>query len=908
MPLSSPALIALAWTLSPTGLTGAAGSAQDGPDYAAEIATIFEQRCVECHGPDREESGLRLDLFPRVLRGGDSGEPGVVAGAAARSEVLRRVTTEDEFEVMPPAGERLSDADAALLRRWIDAGAHGPEGEQATGDPTWTGAGDRRAHWAFQPLAGGGGVEGGGPSTLDEFIRAGLEEAGLAPSPAAEREVLIRRLYLDVHGLLPAPQDVAAFVGDSRPDAWPRLVDEVLASPRYGERWAQHWLDVVQYAETNGFEMNTPRPTAYHYRDWVIRALNEDLPYDRFVFQQLAGDTVGEDAATGFLVAGASDEVKSEEVAYTAQQRQDELAAMVNTTGTAFLGLTVGCARCHNHKFDPVSQREYYAMTAVLAGVRHGERPLTSPEMVRRRERGEGHRAELDSLRDGLNARRSAVTSRWNEERFEPRPATAVRFTVEATNRGEPCIDELEVWSGGENVALSARPSSSGNLSGHFRHALEHVNDGLVGNDHSWISDAPGGGWVQLDLAEGHVVDRVVWARDRSGRYDDRTPTRYRIELRDEAGAWTWVAGSQDRQEFGEEGGDDRALAASPDVLESLATAEEALRLAQAAPAAMVYGGRLEEPPPVHRLFRGDVTARRELVVPDIPAILGGLELTAEAPESSRRVAMARAITGEAGALAARVMVNRIWAHHFGTGLVATPGDLGVNGARPTHPALLDWLAARFIEDGWSMKAIHRRILLSDTYRQSSAPRPAALAVDAEARLLWRFPPRRLEAEVLRDCLLQLGGNLDLSMGGPGFSLFEPNDNYVRVYLPKVALDPGDHRRMVYMHKVRMETVPVFGAFDVPDAGQVCPSRSRSTTAIQALNLFNSPFVLAQARRMAARLEASGRDAVEAAYRLAYGRSAAPGEARAAGAFIDQEGLVAFCRAVLNSNELVFLP
>jgi hypothetical protein len=269
---------------------------------------------------------------------------------------------------------------------------------------------------------------------------------------------------------------------------------------------------------------------------------------------------------------------------------------------------------------------------------------------------------------------------------------------------------------------------------------------------------------------------------------------------------------------------------------------------------------------------------------------------------------MARAITGEAGALAARVMVNRIWAHHFGTGLVATPGDLGVNGARPTHPALLDWLAARFIEGGWSMKALHRRILLSDTYRQSSAPRPAALAVDADARWLWRFPPRRLEAEVLRDCILQLGGNLDLSMGGPGFSLFEPNDNYVRVYLPKVALDPGDHRRMVYMHKVRMETVPVFGAFDVPDAGQVCPTRGRSTTAIQALNLFNSPFVLAQARRMAARLEASGPDAVEAAYRLAYGRAAAPGEARAAGAFIEQEGLVAFCRAVLNSNELVFLP
>ena len=374
MPLPSHAAIALACMLSSTGLAGAAGTMLDGPEYAAEIAPIFAQRCVECHGPDRQESGLRLDLFPRVLGGGDSGEPGVVPGAAARSEVLRRITTEDEFEVMPPAGERLSDADAALLRRWIDAGAHGPEGQQAIGESTWAGDGDPRAHWAFQPLADGG-VEGGGPSTLDDFIRAELEVAGLVPSPTAERRVLIRRLYLDVHGLLPAPEAVAAFVEDSSPDAWPRLVDEVLASPRYGERWAQHWLDVVQYAETNGFEMNTPRPTAYHYRDWVIRALNEDLPYDRFVFQQLAGDTVGEDAATGFLVAGASDEVKSEEVAYTAQQRQDELAAMVNTTSTAFLGLTVGCARCHNHKFDPISAEDYHALAGFALS--------TAPRQVR---------------------------------------------------------------------------------------------------------------------------------------------------------------------------------------------------------------------------------------------------------------------------------------------------------------------------------------------------------------------------------------------------------------------------------------------------------------------------------------------------------------------------------------------
>ncbi|MDG1490289.1 MAG: DUF1549 domain-containing protein, partial [Planctomycetota bacterium] len=340
-------------------------------DFDRDVAPILAAHCIECHGPKKQKQGLRLDLRAAAFAGGDSGEPGLVPGQSARSEVFRRIDPEDEFDVMPPSGEPLTAGEIALIKRWIDEGAAWEDDGSALAEET--------SHWSFQATKEPTPPAIGDPwaaSAVDAFILSRLREEGLQPSAEADRVSLIRRLYLDLHGLLPTPEEVDAFVHDERRDAWERLVDGALASPRYGERWAQHWLDIVQFAETNGFEMNTPRANAYHYRDYVIGAFNEDLPYNRFIFEQLAGDTVGRDAATGFLVAGPWDEVESKEPSYTALQRQDELTAMVNTTGTAFLGLTLGCARCHNHKFDPVSQRDFYAMTAVFAGVRHGERDL----------------------------------------------------------------------------------------------------------------------------------------------------------------------------------------------------------------------------------------------------------------------------------------------------------------------------------------------------------------------------------------------------------------------------------------------------------------------------------------------------------------------------------------------------
>jgi len=897
----------LFWSIPSALLVSTSALASQGAevevDFEREVAPIFAARCFECHGPKKQKEGFRLDQRAAAFLGGDSGEPGIVSGDAARSELFRRIDPTDELDRMPPKGAPLSTDEIALIRRWIDEGAAWEDdGSKETAEST---------HWSLQPIGDPSPPvtsDPWGATSIDAFILTKLRQEDLFPSVEADRVTLIRRLYLDLHGLLPTPNQVDEFLRDEREDAWERLVDEALASPRYGERWAQHWLDIVQFAESNGFETNTPRPNAYHYRDYVIGAFNEDLPYDRFIFEQLAGDTVRRDAATGFLVAGAWDEVQSKEPAYAAQQRQDELTAMVNTTGTAFLGLTLGCARCHNHKFDPVSQRDFYALTAVFAGVRHGDRPLYSiEEALKLAERAEIE-AEIEGLRRELPRLRPAVQSALNEERFEEVRAHAVRMRIHATNGAEPCIDELEVWSGETNVALSATPSSSGDYQNNPKHKLEHINDGQFGNPRSWISNEAGGGWIQLDLSEPAMIDRVVWARDRQRKLADRTATNYTIEVSEAPGQWTIVSGSQDRLPFGAEGGVDDLSIRSNELTSRIADAEERLRALKPTPSAMAYAGKLEQPGPTHRLYRGDVLAKREVVAPDILSALGALNLALDAPEQDRRVALARGITDPANPLTARVMANRIWYHHFGAGIVSTPGDFGANGGAPSHPELLDWLARELISGEWSVKALHREILNSNTYRQASTPSTAGLTRDADARLLWRFPPRRLEAEVIRDCILQLSGSLDLKMGGPGFSTFEPNDNYVRVYTPKESVGPLEWRRMVYMHKVRMERAPLFGSFDLPDAGQVCPKRGSSTTAIQALNLFNGAFVMDQAERMATLLERAGGDPVEGTYKSAYGRSPNEKEARAASAFIAEQSLLAFCRAILNSNELVFLP
>lgn len=918
-------MICWAWLLATLTCAGAEIS------FEKDVRPILEAHCFTCHGSDKQKSGLRLDSPRAILKGGDSGEPLFVAGNSADSHVIKLVTEAVPGEFMPPKGKRLSANQIESLRLWIDQGASLPGGDAAAPEI-------ESDHWSFQPLniseppleAGRPGLTNG----IDAFVFAKLKENGLSPSPPADKETLIRRLYLVAQGLPPTPGEVDAFVQDDDPDAYTNLIDAVLESPRYGERWARHWLDVVRYADTNGYETNRQRETAYHYRDYVIDSLNEDKPYDQFVIEQIAGDAVGADVATGFLVAGPHDIVKSPDINLTLMQRQDELADMVNTTGTAFLGVTLGCARCHNHKFDPVLQKDYYAMQAVFAGIHYGERPLARPAESEAAEKIATLSAQQDEMESELEKLRTLaltakgkdkdvlqppVKAEGNTERFAPRKAQFVRFTIKATNSGsEPCLDELEVYDlQGKNIARQATATASGTYAGSPLHRLEHINDGRPGNSHSWISNTNGKGWIQLALAEPTSINRIVWARDREKRYSDRLAIDYEIEISLDQKNWDTVAGSANREPFGGqenphafvellEPEDATRARALIDELASLET-----QISNLKDGTKAWVANFSQPEVTHRLYRGDPMQKREPVAPDALTVTGSLGMELNEPEQQRRLKLARWIANKDNPLTARVLVNRLWHYIFGAGIVETPSDLGVNGARPTHPELLDWLAGEFIASGWSIKHMQRLILSSHTFQQSSEPRSEAATVDAGARYLWRFPPRRLEAEAIRDSILAVSGALDLTQGGPGFYLHHVEVENVMHYFPKADFGPPEFRRMVYLFKIRQEQDAIFGSFDCPDGNQVIPKRSRSNTPLQALNLFNSPFVLQQAEILTERLERECGDHVdkqiERAFHLFYSRPPDAFESRASAEMIRHQGLPAFCRALFNTSEFLFV-
>jgi mono/diheme cytochrome c family protein len=927
-------------------------------DFARDIEPIFKQSCFQCHGTGEISGGLKLGHRSNILSGGDSGEPAAVVGHSDQSKLVNLIARIDPDQVMPPKGDPLSTKQIGLVRAWIDQGLKMPEekAEQVT-------------LWSFQPVKKVDPPRLADPwaaQPIDAFVLEKLRANNLNPTPPADRVQLIRRVYLDTLGLPPSPEEIDRFVHSRDPKAYERLVDEVLASPHYGERWARHWLDVIRFADTDGYENNAERRNSYPFRDYLIRAFNQDRPLDRMIVEQLAGDAVGEDAATAFIVGGAVDRVGSPDIVLTRTQRQDELADMVGTTGTAFLGLTVGCAKCHDHKFDPISQRDYYCMQAVFAGVEHQERPLKYIDG------GETEAAKAFAADPG---KRPAVSPIKNEENFPATLARSVRFTIRATNDGsEPCIDELEIYeapdaisdmkaspdktagdgpaksserknsnkdakafgegnskgsagssakttfvattantpiAGGatpeklvtaketkarkgkgktpaRNVALAsagAKVSSSGNFSGSEKHKLDHVNDGKFGNDNSWISNEAGRGWVQIDFPSEVSIDRIVWGRDRRRNFSDRLATDYVIEVATQPGKWRKVASGDDR----------RSLAAK---------------------LPMVYAGSFVQPGPSYRLNRGDPMQPKEQVVAEaissLVSRLGSLGLKADSPEQQRRLALAHWIARPDNPLTPRVAVNRLWQHHFGAGIVASPSDFGRMGTPPTHPELLDWLAGELVRNGWHLKAIHRLILLSNTYQQADVPNPQGLATDATCRWLWRFPTHRLEAEAIRDSVLMASGAIDLTMYGHGFSVFEPNNNYVRVYNPRTTWGPAEWRRMVYMIKIRREPDGVFGAFDQPDAGQVCPKRSRSTTAIQALNMLNSSFMVQQSKMLAERVEREvGKktpDCIRRAFLLTVGRAPEPDELAAGERLATDHGITSVCRALFNSNEFLFLP
>ncbi len=923
-----------AWLILATATAAAVAEEPSGPPSGE---AVLAASCVRCHGVDSVKGGLDLTTRARALEGGDSGEA-FTPGEPDESLVVERV----EAGEMPPK-KPLGPEEAAALRAWVQAGAHYPAEPLS---PPKAGA----DWWSLRPV-----VAASPPALdpvdaartrnpIDAFVLAKLREAGLSPSPEADRATLIRRVSFDLIGLPPTPEDVAAFVADPDPLAYEKLVDRLLASPRHGERWGRHWLDVVRFGESEGYETNMPRFNAWPYRDYVVRAFNRDTPFPRFVSEQLAADALppGDDgdedgwlvqAATGFLVGGTHDIVANQAPEGARQQRADDLDDMITATGTAFLGLTVNCARCHDHKFDPISQKDYYGLQAVFAGVNHASRAIAPGDVEARRARAAVVRAEIAGIDLELDAAeplarldadspsRPMVDPRRNVERFEPTKARMVRMRILATaDPIEPCIDELEVYSAGaepRNVALASAggvASASSEYPGAAIHKIAHLNDGLIGNGHSWISRSPGRGVAAVAWPEAVAIDRVVWGRDREGRYADRLPIHYVIEAAESPDAWRVVASSLDRADY--KPGAGAAAPADPATAELKRRRDElSAELAGLGETIPVYAGAFSQPGPTHLLRRGDPMQPAAEVAPSAVAAIQPAwpgDLSPGAPEAERRLALARWIGDPANPLPARVMVNRLWHYHFGRGIVATPGDFGLNGARPSHPALLDWLATRYVAEGWRLKPIHRLIVLSSTYRQASRIDPRAREVDAQNQLLWRVSPRRLEAEAIRDAVLSTSGLLDQKMGGPGYNVWEKNANYVAVYKPRAELAPDAFRRMIYQFKPRSQQDPTFGSFDCPDAALVAPKRNTSTTALQALDLLNSGFVVRQAEAFAARLAANvGSDPekqVERAFALAFSRPPTIVEREAAAALIRSRGTASLCRALYNANEFVYVP
>jgi hypothetical protein len=746
-------------------------------------------------------------------------------------------------------------------------------------------------HWAFQPLANPAvpAVKNSAwaRTDLDRFILAAQEKRGLAPNPEADRAVLIRRLAYDLTGLPPTPEEVAAFVADRAPDACARLVDRLLGSVHYGEQWGRHWLDLARYADSNGYRYDDDQPEAYHFRDWVIRALNADLPYDQFVRWQLAGNELAPknldaQTATGFCAIGPKERDEGPPD-LRKQIRYDEIDDVVATAGSAFLGLTIGCARCHDHKFDPISTREYYQLARVFnSGERSvitAPRPLTPEQETAQRE----WLAEKQAIED--------ATVAWHEK------YGAALAPILAPKKAKLDADLAHV----RKVFFKNNPAAT---EADLAVEISNLNKNPIAQKY-FLYDVQG-----KFAANRRDVERLSDPRR------DFNPLAVR-EARDALGAEATAA-------F-------KLLGARTNDLNRRGFSRQDKTL--------VYADTAAEPAPTTILKRGSVT------MPGDPVSLGFIEvLTAKdyvpdtrrpatadegaAPSTYQRAALARWLTDAdagAGGLLARVMVNRVWRHHFGEGLVRTPSDFGVKGDTPALPELLDWLARSFIADGWSLKALHRRILLSAVYRQSTASDEKRLALDPENRTWWRRGAVRLDSENLRDAILAVSGRLNPQRYGTSVILPVPPEAIITLtgapYPTDIKDDAWVHRRSVYAYTKRTVPIPMLQLFDGADASASCGQRLNTTVPTQALLLMNNDLVLARSADLAARLQREAPASLDAqlvrAFALALGRAPTDEEHSRLGKFYAAQlalrngdarrTLTDLCQVVFNLNEFIYV-
>lgn len=892
-------------------------------DFEKEILPILEDRCIDCHGPDKEKSALRVDKRSSLLKGGDSGLAALVPGNSKNSFLIEVVKGIDPDMLMPPKGDPLTPDQIALLEKWIEEGAEWP-GQMAALEV------ENTDHWSFQPVERPN-VPAGTQNPIDSFIITKLQEAGLKANPKADTHSLIRRASIILTGLPPLPERVALFekAYSQNPDkAYSDLVDELLASKHFGERWAQHWLDVIRWAETNGSEANLYRKGAWTYRDYVIRAFNEDLPYDRFITEQLAGDQMGAGEATGFLVAGPHVPAATvgQEPTAIRQARADRMDEIMQTVGASILGVTVGCARCHNHKFDPVSIKDYYALTAVFQGVEFGGRYPEFSEQHPRKKRAQELYPKMFKERAALRKNIGYWEEDWGGYKDMHFPATETKAIRIDFDKANISIDELQVFgteTHNKNLALASQGAKliSDEKMTQSRGELWKANDGEFGTN-GWRSKAPKGSkekpWVEIHFPKLEKVNRFRFSNNREYYFETDYLEKkfvyqfpgYRISALQADGSWKEISDTKKAKQ---------AINKKP----QLKTASENLHshiasMSEEGPRHS-FIGRFIHPKATHVLHRGSPENPRDEVVPAGFSILkGDLGLESSTPEAMRRKRFAEWLVRSEHPLTARVMVNRIWHHVFGAGIVPTGSDFGAAGALPSHPELLDWLAAEFIEptqsksSPWSMKAMIRLLVMSDTFRRSSHPTANGMKTDSGSSLLWRYPPQRVEAEVIRDGILQASGKLDPSIGGRSFRIHNVKKTYSQW---QVVDNHGKDtwRRMIYQERMRRVDDRIFTAFDFPDCGQVRAKRPVSTTPLQALNLMNSEFVVEQSALIAERASKESKQgdtqaAIRRCFELLLTRQPDTEELKASVEVVNKNGLNILCRSLINSNEFAFLP
>jgi mono/diheme cytochrome c family protein len=817
-------------------------SAAAAEELEQQAYQILEKNCFVCHGAAMQMSKLDLRTRETILRGGERG-PALEPLNPRRSR-LYTFAAHLENPTMPP-GQKLADGDIDLLRRWIMAGAIVPETAANDEDRARQQAlakleerpvtDEERQFWSFQPPvrhdppaveASPSAPAAGKIHPIDAFLAARWREKGLHPSPPAGRRTLIRRAYLDLIGLPPEPAEVAAFVNDSSPDAFEKLIDRLLASPHYGERWGRHWLDLVRYADSGGFERDFDWPNAWRYRDYVVAAFNSDKPYDQFIREQIAGDEIAPDSneahvATGYLRLGPDNNIKTE------RTRMDELDDILATTGLTFLGMTVQCARCHNHKFDPIPQKDYYRMQAVFFSTKAVDYPLVDKDVVARYN---AEQKRIDKLQEPIKKAKSELEKPYHDRLFEQR------------------ISELP-----EYVQVAWRTPPDQRTEGQRLNARQ-IEETLKIDEEEILAIMP-----DAEKQKHRELVRQIAA------LNQQRPQKY--------------------------------------------------------PSAMTIGEEGRDPLPSFFLHRGSPGSKGSRMPPGVLTVASWqdvkfFEPPPDAASSGRRRVFAEWIASERNPLTARVLVNRLWQHHFGNGIVRTPSNFGKTGERPTHPELLDWLAVEFVENGWSLKKLHRLMMTSQAYQMVSDDLAANLKADPENRLFWRMPRERLEAEIVRDQMLAVAGTLDRTTGGPAvFPYIDPalfQSSTGRTWPGRPESDPSTQRRSLYVFSKRSIRYPMFEAFDQPDMINSCDRRNRSTISPQALLLMNNAFVMRQAKFFAQRVMseagADTADQVERAYQLALARPPREHEKSQAVAFIQGSpyGLVDFCQTLFNLNEFVY--